>query len=257
MLNVPWIIWLPTLSMIVLRLLGFVCLAPIFSHPAIPRKWMVVLAVAMALSVPARLNGSPWMPAGVSSFLLYGVGEFALGAVIGYTAQLIFMGVQLGACHIGQQMGLSLGEVFNPEWPGGGGVVEAAFGFFAMVVFLLIGGHRALIHSLLGSFTLLPPACGFSGGEFLNFIVVMLSAGFVLGLKVAAPILVAMLLATVAMGFLQKSVPQLNLLTTHLPVRVLLGLAVLAGSVGILWPLMDAAADYWVRQMQHFSVMGN
>jgi flagellar biosynthesis protein FliR len=50
------------------------------------------------------------------------------------------------------------------------------------------------------------------------------------------------LVATVAMGLLQRTSPQFNLFSTGLPVQAMLGLLVLAGTMGVLGPLMDAAA---------------
>ena len=71
----------------------------------------------------------------------------------------------------------------------------------------------------------------------------MLTSSFALALKAAAPVLVAMLLATVAMGMLQKTLPQCNLLSTYLPVRALLGMVALAGSIVLIRPLLKIAVE--------------
>ena len=61
-----------------------------------------------------------------------------------------------------------------------------------------------------------------------------------------------MLLATVAMGLLQKTLPQCNILSTHLPARALLGLVALAGSVAVLQPVLAAAVDSLVKSIAAF-----
>ena len=84
-------------------------------------------------------------------------------------------------------------------------------------------------------------------------VVGLLGASFALALKVAAPVLVAMLLATVAMGMLQKTMPQCNLLSTHLPIHTLVGLTVLAASLGVLLPLMQQAIDVLTNGIAAFA----
>ena len=78
----------------------------------------------------------------------------------------------------------------------------------------------------------------------------MLGASFVLALKVAAPVLIAMLVAMVALGMLHRTMPQCNLLSMGLPVRAMLGLLVVACSLGVLAPLVEAATARLSRNIQ-------
>ena len=119
--------------------------------------------------------------------------------------------------------------------------VSTLFRMTAIVIFLAIGGHRQLIAAMLTTFQLVPPALAGHEQTLLSAVVSLLAGSFFLALKVATPVLLALLLATAALGMLQKSIPQVNILSTTMPVRVLLGLVVLAGSLAILGPLLDAA----------------
>ena len=119
----------------------------------------------------------------------------------------------------------------------------------ALVIFLTIGGHRAMIGALLGSFETIPPA-GFSPDlAVLNGVVAILAASFTLALKVAAPVLIAMLLATVAMGFLQKTVPQCNIFSTHLPARALVGMLILAAALAAMAQPIAAGWDWVLKRI--------
>ncbi len=236
-------VWIPTLLAIALRLVGMFMLAPVFSHSVVPVKLRIPLALVMALAITARMSAPATLPASGSAMAATLAIELMIGLSVGYAARLIFTAVQLGAFHVGQQMGLSLGETFNPFAAELGGPVRSVFVMLSLAIFLLIGGHRALIGSLVSSFDILPPISGGTAQSLLTMVVGLLGASFALALKVAAPVLVAMLLATVAMGMLQKTMPQCNLLSTHLPIRTLVGLVVLAASLGVLLPLMQQAVD--------------
>ncbi|MCK4602241.1 MAG: flagellar biosynthetic protein FliR, partial [Phycisphaerae bacterium] len=111
----------------------------------------------------------------------------------------------------------------------------------AIVIFLAIGGHRVLIAAVLKTFDTVPVMSLSAGGAILKMIVALLGTSFALALKVAAPAIVALLLATVAMGLLQKTMPQFNLFSTGLPIRALLGLLALAAALAYLPALLGAA----------------
>lgn len=242
-------IWIPTVPLVMMRLVGIVMVAPVLSHSAVPIKIRLAAGVVMSLAVVARMSGPVATPAGAGGLAIAAGGELLIGAAIGYAAKLLFAGVQLGAFHVAQQMGLALGEVFNPSADQAGGPVRSTFALLAVVIFLLISGHRQLIGALLRTFETIPVGAGAPGQSLLAMAVVLLSSSFLLAIQVAGPVLVAMLLAAVAMGLLQKTLPQCNLLTTHLPVRAMMGLVVLAASLAVVHPLLVASVKFLVTQI--------
>lgn len=232
--------WLPTLALVLARVGGIFMVAPVFSHAAVPRRLRYFLSVAVALAVLARTARPVPMPSSWFGVVVALACEAALGATIGYAARLVFVGVELGALHVARQAGLELAELFDPSAGAPGGIVRRLFHLMALVIFLAVGGHRMLVGALLKTFRTVPPA-GFRADEnLLAMVTALLGAGFVLALKVAAPVLVALLLATVALGLLQRSLPQCNTLSVGLPVRVALGLVVLAASLAIAGDLFEA-----------------
>ena len=61
-----------------------------------------------------------------------------------------------------------------------------------------------------------------------------LSAAFELGLRVAMPLLAIVCLETVVMGYLSRSVPQLNIMSIGFPLRIVFGLAVIVASLAAI-----------------------
>jgi len=242
-------VWLPTLMLAALRLAGMVMVAPVFAAAAVPIKLRAATALVMSLAVVARMTGPAQVPTADAELLLACCAELLIGAGIGYAARLIFAGVQLGAFHIAQQMGLALGEVFNPLAAETAGIIRSLLAILSVAIFVLIGGHRALVSGLLRTFQAVPLASGAPGQSLLAVAVNMLAGSFVLALKVAGPVLITMLLATVAMGLLQKALPQCNLLSTHLPIRALLGLAALAVLIAAVEPPLAAAVELLTDQI--------
>jgi len=238
-----WTIWLPTLTLVLARLGGLLVAAPAFSSGVLTIRLRCMLAIAIGLGVVSRAactHGAvpAALPAGASALLGALAGEVLVGLAIGYAGRLAIAGIELGAFHVSQQMGVSLAEMFDPQVDDSFDAVRRLMVMLATVIFLAVGGHRALISAVMGTFQALPPM-GLLSGSALSVFVALLAASFALALKVAAPVLIAMLLAAVAMGFLQKSMPQFNILSVGLPVRAMVALMLLAASLAAVQPLMD------------------
>ncbi len=241
--------WALMLLLAMARCGGIFLFAPAFASRVLPARLRLAIAAVMALAVVGRLTAPIAMPANVLELAGLVAAEAAIGAFIGYAARVVLVGLELGAVYVSQQMGLALGGAFGASDGQTAEPVGRLFRILGVVIFLAIGGHRALIGSLLGTFQLLPPASLASPQAMLQVSVGLLAASFVLALKVAAPVLIALLIATVAMGLLQKTMPQLNTLSVGLPVRALAGLVVLAGAVAAVAPLLEAATDAMIRQL--------
>ena len=245
----------PTLMLATLRVGGVFLVAPAFASAALPWRLRVFASVVIGLAVAGCLGRTVSPDAGWSQLAIAAVCELAIGATLGYAARLVLMGVELGALHIGHQVGFSLAEAFDPITPGTPGTIRRFLQFLAIVIFLCIGGHRMVIRALLGTFDRIPIA-GFSAeAKLLDMIVALLGASFLLALKVAAPVLIAVLLAVAALGLVQKTVPQCNTLSVGLPGRVIVGLLVLAASLAAAAGAIEGAFAFTFRRIELFLSM--
>jgi len=232
--------WAPALLAITARVAGIFLVAPIFSTAALPIRLRVLMSVVFAQAL-IGWAGPVGLPSGPAALAIALGCELAVGGTIGYAARLIFAGVQLGAFHIGQQMGFSLAEVYRGDPATGGGILRRFLYLLTAVIFLGIGGHRDLILALRQTFQAVPVMQVSLSPGLTELVVALLHASFALALKVAAPMLISMLLATVALGMLQRTLPQCNMLSVGLPARVLIGLLMLAAALSVLSPQVRRA----------------
>ena len=71
-------------------------------------------------------------------------------------------------------------------------------------------------------------------GSLLELLIGLLGTSYELAIRVAAPLLCLIFLETVAMGFVTRTVPQLNILSIGFAVRILIGLSILIGAMAML-----------------------
>ncbi len=172
------------------------------------------------------------------------LGELTLGLLIGLAVSAVLLGVQIGIQLVSQQAGIALGEVFNPSLDTNLPVVAELYYYLAIMIFLAVGGHRAVVATLLDSFMVVPPL-GFRVDEdVVTLAVDLFTVAFSLAVRVGGPIILALLLGLATLGFVSRAMPQLNLLTVGFPVKIFVALLLMAWSLTTLEPLLlDAFTD--------------
>ena len=136
-------------------------------------------------------------------------------------------------------MGLNLGQTLNPQYGGGGTVVGDLYFFLMLLIFLSIGGHMALVKGVFDSFSTLPLLGVSATRPLLDTITSVFQGAMVLALQLAAPMLVTMLIVDLILGFVGKSVPQLNIMG-GISVRALVGMLVLIVGIGMTSSIIRA-----------------
>ena len=164
--------------------------------------------------------------------------EALIGMLIGATIQLIITGIQLGGEAITSTSGMQLGDAVDPTSASSMPAVARMVGLLVTAVMLVIGGHRIVLGVLLDSFTALPAGNVHFQESMMGLVIDQLSAGTAAGVRVAAPVVAALLLSNLITGLISRTLPQINVLAIGLSINALAMLVVLAltiGSAGLLF----------------------
>ena len=235
---------LPVFALVLMRVSGLVLTAPLLGTSIAPvriRAAFAMVLAAMMFPVIARQAPSDM---GLTHALQGAFSELVIGATIGLALNIVLSGAQVAGTVAGQQAGMALSEVFNPLADEETSILAQFYVAILMLVFLAIGGHRAMLAALLDTYRAIPILSYSPGEPIVMVLVATLSAAFVLGLRVAGPVVIALFLTEAAVGFVARTVPQLNILSVGLALRNLVALAVAAVSISALEPLLvDAIWD--------------
>jgi flagellar biosynthetic protein FliR len=219
--------FVPTFVLAFFRIAGMMLAAPLFGGSRIPRRVKLLMALVMALAatpairLPVSLPPTIWqLGAGIA-------GELVFGLAIGTALNLVFIAVHWGGEIIGQQMGLGIGQMFDPQSGQTGSVVGDLYFLFSLTLFLIAGGHRMFLAGVLESFHHLPPLTLGMDLNLLDLVVGLMTSAMTLAIRLAGPMLVTMLVVDVVLGFLGRTMPQINVMTAGLSLRSLVGMVVL------------------------------
>ena len=214
------------------RLSGLVLVAPVFGHGLVPvrvRAGLVgVLAIALAPVVPA-----PALAAEPSLATLGGLVaiEVAVGVLLGLVAQLVLAGVQLAGELVGVQLGFGIAHLIDPGSEVGTSVLAQWQYLVALVAFLVLDVHHVLLRAVLESFRVAPAGQVVLTEGILAGVVAQGASLFTAGVRIAAPVVLVLVLVNGGLAVLARTIPQLNVFAVGLPVNVGVGLVMVGASL--------------------------
>jgi len=236
---------LPLFMLVMFRIAGIFAIAPMLSSVAVPFqvKMFIVLLLSCVVfpSVMQMGVGLPDMPQTMMGLIIGIAFELMIGIVLGFTMVLLFVGVQLGGELISQQMSLSMAQSFDPMSNTASDVVSTFYGMLTTLIFILIDGHLVLIKAVIDTFSSLPlMSMRFNEGMLYYMVGDVLTNAFAMGIQIAAPAVVAIFLATLALGFISRTMPQLNILAAGFPLRIMLALMLLLAGLATVCAIFQA-----------------
>ena len=218
------------------RVSGVFVVAPFLGSAALPPRIKIgfafLVTVFMVPFVPANVSVFPTTAAMIVVLL----GEFTIGFFLGFTLQLIFEAGQIAGQVCGVQMGYSLASIVNPDnSQADSAVLSTFYELILLLLFIQLDVPHWLLRGLARSFEYLPPGHFSLTWPTVSALLKCVAGVWVAGVQIAAPVLVASLLADVALGFIGKASPQLPILFVGISLKNLLGLSLLCGAVAY-WP---------------------
>jgi flagellar biosynthetic protein FliR len=221
--------------LVLFRISGVLLVAPVFGSATIPHPAKISFALVLAvLFFPMVGRTGLSVEPAPAAYLLAAGGELVVGLLIGFAASLLFSAVQLGGQLIDQELGIMMANVIDPVSNEQVSVVAQFKLMLSVVVYLLIDGHHFLLTAVRDSFAAVPLlGVRVSGAAAARLSDALMGDLFRMAVQIAAPAMVTLFLITVAMAFMARAVPEMNVFILGFPVRIAVGLAVLAVGVGL------------------------
>jgi flagellar biosynthetic protein FliR len=247
--------WSAVFLLTVVRISSAIVPMPVFGARGVPSQTKIALALLLSLIV-LPLTAVP--PNGVSTNLLVFASllgsEVLVGLTIGIAVMLVFTGLEMGATVVGIQMGFAISEVFDPFTGGRVATVDQFYRIVATLVFFAVNGHYLVIQSLLHTFEVVPAGSAdlalIAGDRVLPFF----SALFIVALRISLPVVGALLLTDLALALVGRTIPQLNILVVGFPVKVGVGLLVMAASMPLMTAFMGSVFGQMLLDVNGFLV---
>ncbi|CAM4485050.1 MULTISPECIES: flagellar biosynthetic protein FliR [Paenibacillus] len=220
----------PVALLMFCRITSFFVTAPVFSARNVPTSVKIGISAFVTLSVYLIYGIDQTVPTDLSYVLLI-IREILIGLLLGFVAYLLMTAVQTAGTFIDLQIGFGMANVYDPMTGASAPLTGNLKYAFAMLLFLTMNGHHYLLDAIVYSYRWVPLSNVFflrlADGSIAEFLIQTLGQSFMLAFQMSAPIVVALFLTDVGLGFLAKTAPQFNVFAVGLPLKLLVGLAIL------------------------------
>lgn len=215
--------------LVLFRISGMMLSAPLFNMRNIPSMVKIGMAFTIALILFPLHSAHLVIPKDLIQFSIIAMQETIIGLLLGFTANLTFMALQMAGEFISMQMGLSVAHVLDPITQNQSPLVGQFFFYFAVMVFLGLNVHHALIAGIDRSFTAIPLGHFIGEGHLTASVMVerfiYLGSGlFLMAMTVGVPVMSILLVSEISIAFVAKVMPQMNVFMVAMPVKLALGL---------------------------------
>lgn len=237
----------PLLLLIFMRFSGLFVTSPVLSSRYIPAQVKVMTVGFLSVFALPFIQASS-LPGDVVGLALYAVNELAVGLAIGFVASAVLSAIQVAGQIIDTELGFGMVNVVDPQF----GTPVPMFGnfYYLLALMLLIagGGDRMIVAGLISSYGAIPVGAIIDAPP-PEFVSSLASGLFAAGLRIAAPLLGALFMATLALGIVARTVPQMNVFMVGMPVKLVAGLALLAVTFPVYSGLVEGLTADMLRQM--------
>jgi len=228
------------------RVGAFILFAPILGSrqfPALAKIGFILLLSFTVYPMVAPLQASP--TGGLLGLSLYLFLELLIGLAIAFATRLIFTAVQIGGTMVDFQMGFGVVNVIDPQTETQVSVTAQFQNIFTILIYLALNAHHTTILALVESFELINPLHMEFGGLAMGFVMKLFAHTFVVGVKIAAPIMAILFFISVGLGLVARTVPQMNVFIVGFPLQIGVGLIM----IGLSMPIFGIIIEHQIETM--------
>lgn len=235
--------------LVLTRVSAFFIALPIFGSPGIPTQIRAAMVMILAIFFSVFLPVSPAMhDRGLLEMIIMICSDACVGLMMGLVTACVFGVIKIAGEMAEREMGLTLSEVFDPMTGESGQPVALLLEMFFILMFFSADGHLMFLRMMHKSFAFFTPGALPDIPAMTEAVLNATSVILVASLRLAAPMFGAFLLLTITLAVLARITPEMDILFISLPMKVALGLMMLAVAVPLLNYFVAEFAD-WIAKL--------
>jgi flagellar biosynthetic protein FliR len=221
--------------LIVVRVTVFIYAAPFFGMANTPNRVKIAMGVLISALI-YRIVPITELP--YNTVLMYSIivlKEAVTGLLIGFGAGICTSILNFAGQMVDMETGLSMVSLMDPVSRDSVTITGTYYQYGVMLLLLISGLYQFVLGALCESFRLIPVnGAIFNTEKLLSSIAVFLVDYLVMGFRICLPVFASMLLLNTILGILAKVSPQLNMFAVGIQLKILVGIAVMFITVGLL-----------------------
>jgi len=216
------------LILVFVRMSALLIMTPLFNNTSVPSIAKIGFIFFLTyIIMPVVVVRTDLV---VLSFLDLGkyiVIEFINGLAFGFVVSLSLSFVYISGLLIDRNIGFAMVSVINPEYDSQMPITANVFFLFLSLLFFITNAHHRLIEAVIETYKVVPLGRILVNNRLIYFYTEVMKDAFIVGIQIAAPFILTILIANVVLGLLSKAMPGMNVFLVGLPLKVFVGLVTL------------------------------
>jgi flagellar biosynthetic protein FliR len=201
---------------------------PGFSSAMVLVRMRLLLALMLSFIVlPTLASRLPGPPGQTVALVLMLSSEVAIGIFLGLLAQVMVSALDMAGASIGTSIGLTNVLIADTTTAQQSQLINGFLNLLAITLIFVTDAHHLMLRALVDSYDLLVPGVTPATGDIAHGLVSTLSAATLMGVRLAAPLLVFTLTFNTGLALMNRLVPQIQVFFVGVPIQILGGLTVL------------------------------
>ncbi|MGV9008864.1 flagellar biosynthetic protein FliR [Brevundimonas sp.] len=222
-------------ALIFARIGAVLLMMPGIGESYVPPRIRLSLALVISLCLWPVVSGSlPPLPTSLGATVGWMLREVIVGLSIGTMLRIFMSALSTAGEVVALQTTLSFAQTANPLQAQPGTTISAFLMLLGTTLIFATNTHHLFIAGLVGSYELIAPVRPLVTGDFATMAVRTLGDSFLLGVQLAAPVMVFALIFNLASGLVGRVMPQFQVFFAAAPLSIILGLSVFALSLGVV-----------------------
>jgi flagellar biosynthetic protein FliR len=223
-----------TTAALALRLSILLGTLPLLDQRNLPLIWRLGLAVVIAAALAPQI--APQIPP-VANLLTWpvliaeAVQSLLIGALLAFAVNLVFSAVRFAGTLADMQIGFGIVNSYDPYTASQISIIAQTYYLLSVLLFFACDAHHMVLRTVVQSCHVLPLFSPVQANAAAYLLVREYGQVFTLGLRLAAPVVVVLLLVSAAMGVIVKTAPQIHVMVVGFPIQIAVGLFTLGMSL--------------------------
>lgn len=244
----PFVSPLPTqadiflFALVLCRIAGLFAALPMFGGRRMPARLKAAAVFAITVVCFPALNlPPPVLPSDAFTLGLLVGREMLIGLTIAFVTQAVFSAIEFSGQIIGLQMGFSIASVIDPSMGNQTQIMSVMQTILATLFFFSLNIHHQLIRAIVDSYEIIPVGGWQMSEGLIKQLVMATMEIFSLGVRLAAPVMVMLLLTSVVLGIMARSFPKMNVFMVSFPLKIGIGFMVLGATLLLFFHVLEVA----------------
>ena len=229
-------------ALVLSRVAGIFSAIPVFGGRTIPLQIkVIIIAMITLVCFPTLTVTLKDVPTDAFTLALLAMREIMVGITLGFITRIIFSAVEFSGQIIGMQMGFTISSIIDPSQGTQTQIMSVMQTLLATLLFLSMNIHHLFIRTIVDSFRIVPLGGWHLNGEIITFLIRSTAEIMILGVRLAAPVMVALLLTSITLGIMARAFPQMNVFMVSMPLNIGIGFIVLGITLTIFFHVLEVS----------------